>query len=254
MGWKDDVVDVGLSALSELPAAGALIRLLDKWENDARLGKVEENVEHLLQTIGRDGHVLDAHIQEAIRIALTIGGPEAFELRKADSCLTILRALNTRSELGREWDPELHRDEVITILRSLAGVADPVAELRAVIFELKRTDLILVCDNANTPPGTPPVESIGPHRNLFCRTDSIFQAWNPADDAKELCRRSKADGGFNASILDDVLQWKPRRFNSAATYALRRGWIKVPYRNASHSLYTLPWAHLTEEGEFFLES
>lgn len=256
MSGVPDAVDVGLSLLSgllrDVPGFGGVLRLFDKWETDARVGKVEADVQRLLEKIGRDGRSLDAYVREAIRIALATGSTDAPQLRKADSCLVMLRELNTRSKLGLEWDPDLKRDAAVALIRSLLNPADPISELRAVVSELKRSDLILVNSDANAPAELP-WEAIGPSREFFCRTDRMFQSWNPEEDAKEICRHSKAERRFDASQLEALLGWGPRRFNSAAVHAQLRRWIEVPYRSAHHPKYVLPWAYLTEEGEFFVD-
>jgi len=252
MTWSSDALDIALSAVSELPGGGAIVRLLDKWGNDARLGKLEADIQKLFDRFSGSAPV-GPQVADAIQLAIDRNEPDISLLRKAGSCLVILRALNTESKMGRMWDPDLHREKAVTLIGSLANTRDPVAELRATVYELKRADLIFVEDNFNAPPHLP-WECLGPSQSFFSRTDVIFQSWNPAADAKEICRRARPAQGYDAAELDQALKWGPRRFNPAADYALRRRWTRVPYESASSSAYVLPWAWLTEEGEFFLEN
>jgi hypothetical protein len=256
MGWRADAEDVALSVVAseiaaEIPVFGALVRVLEKWTNDARLGRLEADVQNIIAIVGRDGRALDARIQEALSVAIRLGIGERVQLRKADSCLAIMRYLSTRSELGREWDPALTREQALGIIKSQLAAGDAVAELRAVVFELKRAELIYVCDNANAPTELP-WERIGPHAAFFCRTDAFFQSWNPEEDARKICRRSKTERAFQVALLDD-LAWSPRRINAATMFAKRRGWLTVPYEFVSDPTYVIPWAYLSEEGEFFSE-
>jgi hypothetical protein len=257
MGSKSDAEDVALSVVAaqiaaEIPVFGALVRVLEKWTVDARVGRMEADVQKILEIIGPDDRALDERIQEALNAAVRLNVGDGIQIRKAESCLAIARYLNTRSELGWEWDPSLDREQALGIIRSHLGGGDPVSELRAVVAELKRVDLILVMDNCNAPEELP-WEIIGPEESFFCRTDSIFQSWNPEEDAREICRRSKAERVFQVTLLDD-LGWTPRRINSAAMFAKRRGWLNVPYEFVSSTAYVIPWANLSEEGEFFSET
>ena len=258
MTAKQNAIDVGLSIVAELaqeiPGFGGLLRLHDKWATDERIGQLEEKVAGILAVIGRDGQPLAVHIGQAVKDTLLSEGPDTLQLRKTDSCLVVMRALSQRSQLALDWDPSLGRDDARALVRGLLNHPDPVSELRAVVYELKRADLILVMNHSNAPEDLP-WESIGPAVQFFPRTDRIFQPWDPRRDAVTICSHpsTKERRAFNASDLDGELGWGPRRFNPAAVYAQLRGWITVPYQIAHDPKYVLPWAFLSEEGEFFLD-
>lgn len=258
MGAVKDAVDVGLSVVlevgKEVPGLGGLLRLYDTWAADARIGKLEADVQAMLEVIGRDGGTLDVAIGKAIQAALADGFPDLPQLRKADSCLVIMRAFSQRSQLGWERDPVIHRDEAVALISGLLNHPEPVSELRAVVHELKRAELANVLTDGNAPVELP-WHSVGPSLEFFPRTDRFFQTWNPANDAREICRHpsTRARRGYDARQLDGELGWNPRRFNPATVYAHRRGWITVPYEMAHDPTYVLPWAYLSEEGEFFLD-
>jgi hypothetical protein len=235
-----------LRALTEVPGGATVARLLQRLATNGQLAGAG-GIKRVLGTIGSGGRTLDAHLQDALHIALAARPTEAPQLQKTLSSLAILRTLSTQSHLGCEWDPLLHRDEVVAIAHTITTVSHPLAELEATVLELRRAGLI-VTRGAKDAQADLSWDAIGPYHFFFCRTDALFQHWDPEADAKEICRRSRQTRVVNSAALDTDLRWGPRRLNSAATYAQLRHWITVPYRHASGDQYVLPCAYLTEEG------
>ena len=89
--------------------------------------------------------------------------------------------------------------------------------MRLVVHELEKEDLIYKHADLRSPSG---YSSIGPKRYFFCRTDAIFQSWNPADDAREVVKFLLNVGQEAVSIakLDAELVWGPRRLNPALAF------------------------------------
>jgi hypothetical protein len=243
---KARVTSGALRALTEVPGGTSVARLLQRWAKDRQLAR-KASIKRFLETIGADGRTIDAHVQEALLIALAAPTSEAPQLRRTLLCLVVMRALSTRSHLGCEWDPVLRRDEAVAIAQTIATVSDSIAELEATVPELRRAGLIVTREGEDAPAELP-WEAIGPHHFFFCRTDALFQHWDPETDAKEICGRATETRVLNSAELDAHFGWGPRRLNSAATYAQLRYWIKVPYRRASGDQYVLPCAYLTEQG------
>jgi hypothetical protein len=106
-----------------------------------RPGWIDETVSFC----GAGGRTLDAQIRYAVRIALANRTTDVPELQKALSSLAILRALNTHSSFGREWDPVLHRNDAVEIVEATIALSDPMDTLEAAVLELRRTGLIVVC-------------------------------------------------------------------------------------------------------------
>ena len=235
-----------LRALAEVPGGVAIASLLQRWAANGQLAG-EGVIKRVLETIGTNGRTLDAHVQEALHIALAARTTEAPQLRRTLSSLAVLRALSTRSQLGYEWDPVLRRDEAVAIAQTITNVLDPIAELGATVLALRRAGLV-VARGAEDARADLPWDAIGPYHFFFCRTDALFQPWDPEADAKEICRQARQTRVVNSAELDTHLRWGPRRLNSAATYAQLRHWITVPYRPARGDQYVLPCAYVTEEG------
>lgn len=235
-----------LRALTEVPGGATVARLLQEWATNGPLAG-GASIKRVLGTIGTDGRTLDAHVQEALHIALAAPITEAPQLRRTLSSLAIMRALSTRSHHGCEWDPVLRGDEAVAIVQAITTGSDPTAELEATVLELRRAGLIVTrgVENAGAEPSW---DAIGPYYFFFCRTDALFQQWDPEADAKEICRQATQTRVVNSAELDTYFRWGPRRLNSAVTYAQLRHWITVPYRRARGDQYVLPCAYLTEEG------
>jgi hypothetical protein len=235
-----------LRALTEVPGGAAVSRLLQRWARNGQLAG-ETSLKGVLGTMGADAGTLDVQLQDALHIALAARPTDAPQLRRILFSLAILRTLSIRSHRGGEWDPVLRRDEVAAIVRTITTVSDPIADLEATVLELRRAGLI-VTRGAEDVQADRSWEAIGPYHFFFCRTDALFQHWDPEADAKEICRRSRETRVVSSAELDSHLRWGPRRLNSAATCAQLHHWITVPYRRASGDQYVLPYAYLTEEG------
>ncbi len=243
---------MALHAMIEMPGGAALITLLQRWAKDTRWGPARTGIRKTLQTIGADGRTLDAHIEEAVHIALAAQPAEAPLLRRTLSSLAIMRALSTRSQLGREWDPVLGRGEAIAIAETATTASDRIAELEASVLDLRFAGLILAREGENAR-SEPPWGAIGPHHFFFCRTDALFQPWDPETDAREICKQARQIRVVDSPQLDLKLGWGPRRLNSAVAYGELQYWIEAPYRRARGDRYVLPRAYLTETGKRFAE-
>ena len=236
-----------LHALAEMPGGAAVAGLLQRWAKDTGVAPTQASIKKILETVEADGRTLDAHIHEALLIALAAHPSEAPLLGRTLSSLAIMRALSTRSSLGCEWDPVLSRGEAIAIAEATTTASDPIPELEATVLDLRLAGLIVMRKD-NHAPTNPPWEAIGPYHFFFCRTDALFQRWDPQADAKEICRQARRTRVLNSAELDMELHWGPRRLNSAVACAELRCWIKAPYRRGRGDQYILPCAYLTENG------
>ncbi|HYD49810.1 MAG TPA: hypothetical protein VEB21_15745 [Terriglobales bacterium] len=95
MDWRSGSREAALTALSLVPyAGGPIVRLIDNWAADARTSRVESNIAALLERLRRNEETLASLIEVAMDIGLGEDCPLP-GLRRARSCMVILKALNT---------------------------------------------------------------------------------------------------------------------------------------------------------------
>lgn len=192
-----------------------------------------------------EGSALDARLRKELHDALAARSPNAPMLRKALLSLEVMGQLNRRSHVGRQWDPVIDRENVLAIAQDVVAISEVELLIETVIGELRHGGLIVTRQGEDASRW----QAIGPYRFFFCRTDALFQCWNPEVDAREICNRLRHSRVLTSLELDSILGWGPRRLNSAVTYAQLQRWLRPPYRSVNHERYVLPLAYLTEVGK-----
>jgi hypothetical protein len=234
-------VDVGmaeaarvLGVLREMPGGRHVAAILEEDTLAAQLaGRENSSSAH---------SSLDAHVEMILRAAAIKQGAAVPPLLQVLSCFPIVRQLSRQSQLGREGDPTIARREAMGAQR----------DVEPVVVELCQAGLIAMQRNEGGSGGSL-WNVFGPSYFFFCRTDALFQPWDPAIDAKVLCERASRVRVLIAREMDSGLKWGARRLNSATTYAELRRWIVAPYRRILDDRYVLPYAYLTDEGRRLVE-
>jgi hypothetical protein len=238
----------GLSAfLDPTGVTSYVLGLLDRLENDQTLEEMQRQLARLEQAIGKDPTAIDGSLTSLL--ALPAPPDMMSELRRAQSCLVIMRAL-TESESAMEWVPQLEYDDAVALLEKQPDVGNAEKELRLVAHELLRTGLI------KTDLGRADAWHVmGPTDDFFWKTDALFHPWNPEDDARELCRRAVAtdDGSLPVHQVANDLGWPARRINPALAYMVAHGLAEHSdeFRNGP---YLCRWIETTPEATFFIKA
>lgn len=85
----------------------------EQWELEGRVAALE-------QAIGKDPAAVSEQLDAILGIVAR--HTPSNDLRRATSCLAVIRVLSTRSDNGLDWDPELEEVEVVEILRGVTRV------------------------------------------------------------------------------------------------------------------------------------
>lgn len=202
----------------------------------------------LLSTLPYTGAIVEGSVRELMRLIESSELVPHSHFRKVESCMVFLKEINTRSELGQANDPLIEYDECIGMAKNSTHTEDPEEELELVVFELENEDLIYKLVSASSPLG---FHAIGPKEYFFCKTDSVFQKWDPRRDAEEIVKLLVSDDEDSVSTeeLDAQLEWGPRRLNSA-TASLDLADMIHHDHDLGGPRYVLPWIRLTEEAYF----
>lgn len=246
-----------LDALSALPYTGAIAREWDSIENDERFKKIEQKIAEIWDVISKDPQLpLEGSIFKLMGLIENNELVPHFNFRKTESCMVFLKEINTRSELGQANDPTIEYDECIRIVKNNINTEGPEKELKLVVYELEKEDLIYKHADLNSPLG---FHAISPKEYFFCKTDSVFQKWDPRCDAKEIVKLLINDDQDSVSIekLDVRLEWGPRRLNSAIAFLYLNALIHHDFdlgEIMGRIDYVLLWIRLTEEAYFFLDN
>ncbi len=233
-----------LDALSTLPYTGAFAREWDSIETDRRFKAIEQEISQLWEAVGRDSKLpVEESVLKTFHLIETSGLAPNFQFRRAESCMALMGKLSRQSKLGQEADPALGYDECLSIVRSLSGAESATKELEVVVYELQKADLIHRLPSGNAPKGW---HAISPKDFFFCRTDRLFQPWDPSLDAMELIvvLISKTDESANLAELDSHFGWGPRRLNSAVAFLHQNDLIHHNYHLGGIE-YVLQWVRLT---------
>jgi hypothetical protein len=108
-----------------------VLDLVDRLQNDQDLEEIQRQVDRLERAIGKDPKAIEGSV--AALLALAAPADITPQLRRAQSCLVIMRALTT-SESAMEWVPQIEYDDAIALLEP--------APARAVLLpERPRPDL-----------------------------------------------------------------------------------------------------------------
>jgi hypothetical protein len=237
----------GLSAfLDPTGLTSYVLGLLDRLENDQTLEEIQRQLDQLKRAIGKDPKAIDGSL--ASLLALPAPPDMASQLRRAQSCLVIMRAL-TESESAMEWVPQIEYDDALALLAKQPDVGNAEKELRLVVHELLR--LGLVKTDLGRADGW---HVVGPTDDFFWKTDALFHPWNPEHDARELCRRAVAadDGSVAVHQMANDLGWPPRRINAALAYLVANG-LADDSSEFQNGPYLYPWIQTTPEATFFAE-
>lgn len=232
-------------ALCTIPYTGAIAREWDSFENDKRFKKMEQDIAKNPQL------PLEGSIHKIIRLIKNNELVPDFDFRKAESCMILLKEINTRSKLGLTNDPFIKYEECIRIVKDNINTDDPEKELKLVVYELEKEDLIYKRIDMSSRLG---FAGIGPTEYFFCKTDIIFQKWDPKSDAKEIVKLFIKNNQDSATTeeLDRKLKWRLRRLNSAIVFLYSNKSIQTK-RELGGTKYVLQWIRLTEEAYFFIE-
>jgi len=233
--------------LASLPYGGGLATEWIRIETDSRIRKIEEKIGKSPQP------PFENYLLEFLRAVEDGKLLPDLKFRKAEACVILLKELNNKSKLAQPNDPVIEYNECVKIIKNKIKNEDTKVEeqLRLVVYELERKDLIHKHADANSLLG---FHAISPKEYFFCRTDSIFQDWNPQEDAKEIVRfliNSKKNS-ISIEKLDAHFGWGPRRLNSAIAFLHKEKLIHKDY-NLGGIKYILPRIRLSEEAHFFLK-
>ena len=127
-----------------------------------------------------------------------------------------MRELNLKSQYGQDHDPIIECEQCLSLLR------DPFPdsyekEFKLAAYELEEENLIHKLADANSSMG---FHAISPNDFFFCRTDVLFQKWNPKIDAYAIIKHMLSEESEQLSLaeIDKVFQRGPRRMNSAVAF------------------------------------
>lgn len=238
-----------LSALVYFPAGAVIVRQWDSITADRKFKSIEANIERLFKLIEDNPRCpLQDAILEAVELVDRNGLIEEKTFVKFKECMAIMQKLNFESKQGYANDPLLDIYQCSDVLRKVSDSTDLMEELRLVTYELEKEELIYRHVSANSPIG---FHQISPRDYFFCKTDKLFQAWNPMQDADDIIQHivSKKEDAVGLQELDQIFKWGPRRINPAVAYLYLTDMI-----DDSHELggaivtgYVLSWIRLTEE-------
>ncbi|HHT9124900.1 MAG TPA: hypothetical protein ACFYD6_03675 [Candidatus Brocadiia bacterium] len=239
--------DIFLDVLSFVPNMGPIVRKLDSIKNDLKLKDVKYEIEKIWNVIDKNPLLsFEVPILKSLKLIENNELVPNFNFRKAESCMALLKEINVRSKFGRENDPFIECNECIRIIKNnIPTVEGPEKELKLVVHELEKEDLI----------HRHPYAIISPKKYFFCKTDRLFQKWDPVQDAKkvvELLVDNKQDSA-SPEYVDRQFKWGPRRLNSAIAYLHLKKRIEHNIKPESGE-YFLPLLKLTREAYFFIEN
>lgn len=230
------------SVLTELPGGSAFVHFVDSIKSDARFSEIERRLAELERP---------RQISLLITIALERNAVPETGLRDLEGCMALMAEISARSVQAQERDGDLDQQECIEFVRKRFGPIDLRKRLRRIIYELERTGLIFKDSSANAPEGW---VRIAPTRQFFCRTDALFQNWNPEKDALSIVKRMDLDDQERCSVaeLEARLVWGPRRMNPALAYMELHGWVRNEFPQITQK-YITDHVWLSSEAYFFLE-
>lgn len=241
--------EIFLTALASLPYLGGIARQWDSIETDQRFKKIEEKLRQIWELIQHNpASPLEVPIRKFTRLIEDNNLMPDFNFRKAKSCMIFLREISNNSKLGQSNDPLIEYDRCIRIVKNNINTEDPEKELKLVVYELERENLIFKHASINHPLG---FHAIGPKEYFFCRTDDIFQEWSPKHDAKKIVNLL-VDGKHDSIAVEELdaqLKWGARRLNSAIAFLHLRELIHRNY-GLGGIKYVLHYIRLAEEAYF----
>jgi hypothetical protein len=249
------IQDIGkrilLDFFASFPWTGAIAREWDSIENNARFKQIEQEINGIWETVGKDPLHVDKSARQFLRTVQASGLAPEFQFRKSESCILLLKYLSDKSDLGQSNDPLMKQEECLQIIAESIGEDGAEKELRLAVYELEKARLIYKHASVNSSMGW---HAIGPREYFFCSTDHLFQTWNPKSDAEAVIRflLDRNEDAFNLEELDSALQWGPRRLNSAVAWLYMQGLIDRNYHLGGIK-YVLPWMRLTEEAHLLAE-
>jgi hypothetical protein len=236
-----------------VPGASPIVRKVDTIVNEKTTEEVQQEIENLWKAIDKESRCpLEGPILNFLKSVEKTELEPDFHFRKAESCMVLLREINIRSKLGRGHDPFIDYEECVRIIKNNTSTEDPEKELELVVHELAKEDLIHKRADGNSPKG---YCTISPKEHFFCKTDRLFQKWDPEQDAKkivELLIKDKQDFAL-PEYVDKQFKWGPRRLNSAIAYLHLNELINCSIAMESGE-YFFPRLELTEEAYFFTEN
>jgi len=87
------------------PLGSAVVRVIDQGTSDARFAAIEGRLDAFDRTLGAEPEQARVILLEILTFARDEGALETAELRHAESCLTIMRLLNTSAETATPGKP-----------------------------------------------------------------------------------------------------------------------------------------------------
>lgn len=237
--------------LFNFPPFQILVRELDRMENDKTYKTIMDQIHEIWE---RMTPIEDRtfYFFKGLKLLQDHQLIPSIDLRKTKSCMVIIEELNKRSQTGQIHDPKITYDKCLEILKKKVQIDDLQNELASVVYELKRTGLIALRLDPSTPLG---FYSIFPTEYFFCKTDHLFQKWNPKSDAIEIVRLLQKEKKESIWVqeLDKILKWGRRRLNPALAYMRMKGWVKNIEEEGGQD-YFLDRIHLSKEAYLALES
>jgi len=253
-----DIKEIGKrilqDALSILPYTPFIVVEWTRIENDKKFKEIEGEIKKIWEAIGKfSWKRLEVYILRLFKLLEDNNLLTTFNFRLSEACIGLAKEINNKSKLAQPNDPVIEYNECVKIIKNKIKDKDTKVEeqLRLIVYELERKDLIHKHADVNSPLG---FHAISPKEYFFCRTDSIFQDWNPQEDAKEIVRfliNSKKNS-ISIEKLDAHFGWGPRRLNSAIAFLHKEKLIHKDY-NLGGIKYILPRIRLSEEAHFFLK-
>lgn len=241
--------EVFLSTLASFPVGASIARQWDSITTNQKFKSIEANIEKLFKLIeDNPKRPFQDAILEVVALAGRNGLIEERTFVKFKECMVIMQKLNFESKLGCANDPLLDIYQCIDTLKEVSDSADIMEELRLVTYELEKQELIYRHVSASSPIG---FHQISPRPYFFCKTDRLFQAWNPEQDADEIIQHiiGKKEEVVSLQELGQIFKWEPRRMNPAVAYLYLTDMIDDSHElvDAIVTGYVLSWIRLTEE-------
>lgn len=205
---------------SQIPILNHVVARLGELRTEEQINALRSEVQAIVLRLAQQD-TFDIGVRNVGHVL--VGQPA--KLRRADSCLAIMKLLSFRSRFGQDREDAAYQshEELLAVLRSFNDPADPHREMELAVHEMSKMAMIEINKNASRPCCV--IEGISPCEDFFWRTDRMFHPWDAEADARALCEATRNTGQdhFFPETIDQQLHWGPRRFNPALAYMAAHG-------------------------------
>lgn len=246
---KKQVLSIGknifLDGMAMWSWTAGIVRQWDAIETNAKFKQIKTQIDGLADKVAiiQDSY-FEASIAPLLNILEQSGVAEGFNFRKANLCFRMIEKINNDSVEGQENDPIMEFDDCVKVMET-GGSKDAITDLKLVSYELEKELLVYRHPDANSPLG---FHAVAPRDCFFCKTDKLFQKWDPENDAKKIIKKLilENEETEHLSKIDEIFGWGPRRLNSAIAYMYYNGLIYNEHELGGIR-YVLPYIRLSEE-------